>query len=99
MYVLCRVLGLRRPAALLAGLAYMFSGSLITNATFPQIIGVVAWLPLLLVIAERVIQHAESSPPARRIGLVWLGGALVVGTQFLAGHPEISIYGLFSLGV
>ena len=91
MYVLCRLLGTGRPAALLGGVTFMFSGTVITSATFPQVIGASAWLPLLLVIAELLLTQ-------RRTRAVWLGGVIVVGTQFLAGHPEISSYALMTVG-
>jgi len=91
MYVLCRLLGTGRPAALLGGVTFMFSGTVITSATFPQVIGAAAWLPLLLAIAELLITR-------QRVRGVWLAGVLVVGTGFLAGHPEISTYALMSMG-
>jgi hypothetical protein len=96
MYALGRVLGMRRPSALLAGVAYMFGGALITTATFPQIVGVAAWLPMLLAIAERTIQHAELPRLGQRAGLLWFGGVLAVAMQFLAGHPEVSAYALIT---
>ncbi|HEY3059382.1 MAG TPA: hypothetical protein VGL99_10450 [Chloroflexota bacterium] len=91
LYVLCRLLGTGRPAALLGGVTFMFSGSVITSATFPQIVGAVAWLPLLLAIAELIIVRTN-------VRHVWLAGVIVVGTQFLAGHPEISTYALMTMG-
>src|SRR5262249_4308460 len=97
MYALGRVLGMRRPSALLAGVAYMFGGALITTATFPQIVGVAAWLPVLLAIAERTIQHAELPRLGQRAGLLWFFGVLAVAMQFLAGHPEVSGYALITV--
>jgi len=91
-YVFGRLLELRRPAALLAALAFMFSGAFITSATFPQVIGVAAWIPILLAIVERIVQRGRASR------WLWIGGALAVGTQFLAGHPEISMYALLMMG-
>ncbi|HET6320371.1 MAG TPA: hypothetical protein VFG86_28270, partial [Chloroflexota bacterium] len=91
-YALGRLLGLHRPAALFAALAYMFGGAFITSATFPQVIGVAAWIPTMVAVVERTVQQRRAS---RRL---WLGGTLVVATQFLAGHPEISIYLLLTVG-
>jgi len=95
MYVFCRVLGLRRAAAVLAGVAFMFGGNLVTNATFPQVLGASAWLPLLLAVVELIIRR--TSEKRSTIGL-WLAGTAIVGAQFLAGHPEISAYELFTAG-
>ncbi|MDQ3811121.1 MAG: hypothetical protein M3336_12610, partial [Chloroflexota bacterium] len=98
MYVLGRVLGLRRSAALLAGVTWMFSGAFITSASFPQVVGATAWLPLMLAIAELLVRRAEATRPARGALRLWLLGVLVVGLQFLAGHPEISAYALITVG-
>jgi hypothetical protein len=90
-YALGRLIGMRRAAALFTALAFMFSGAFITNATFPQIIGVAAWIPVLLAIAELVVQRGRASL------WLWIGGTLAVATQFLAGQPEISIYALLMM--
>ncbi len=92
-YVLARLLLLKRPAAVFAALSFMFGGAFITSATFPQIIGVAGWMPLLLAIVERIVQRGRANR------WLWLAGALVVATQFLAGHPEISMYALVTMGV
>src|SRR6185295_16726560 len=87
-FVLGRLIGLRRSAALFAALAYMFGGAFITNATFPQVVGVAAWIPVLLAIVEAMVQRRRASR------WLWLAGAVVVALQFLAGHPEVSAYAL-----
>ena len=95
MYVFGRVLGLRRAAALLAAVAFMFSGNMITNATFPQVLGAAAWLPLLLAVVELIVQRTREG---RSVAWLWFAGTAIVGLQFLAGHPEISAYDLFTAG-
>ncbi len=57
MYLLGRVLGLRRGSAMLAGLVYQGCGFMVISAAvFPMISGAVVWLPLLLACVEKVVQ-------------------------------------------
>jgi len=59
MYVFARVLGQRRPAAVLAAVAYAFSGFFIVSVNFTMIIAAAAWLPLILAMIELVVRKAE----------------------------------------
>ncbi|HTD76484.1 MAG TPA: hypothetical protein VK898_02530, partial [Chloroflexota bacterium] len=92
MYALGRVLHLRVLAALYAAIAYMFSGFVIVYAVSPQMLGVAAWLPATLVLTELLLRDAAEPLARRHVGFTWVGGALIVGAQFLAGHPEMSAY-------
>ncbi len=100
MYVFGRVLGLRRLAALIAGITYAFSAFFVVSVVFTMMIAAAAWLPLLLAIIEWIVQREESrwdggegvpallSEPIPFVAL----GAGVLGVQLLAGHVEISAY-------
>jgi hypothetical protein len=92
MYALGRTLRLRVLAALYSAVAYMFSGFVIVYAVSPQMLGVAAWLPVLLAVTELLLGDAVEPMARPRADVAWVGGALMVGVQFLAGHPEMSAY-------
>jgi hypothetical protein len=87
MVVLARVLGLRRPAALIAALAYQLSGYLLIGSVFPMIVATAAWLPLELAMIELALrQQPVGGRPAT---LPWAAvGAVGLGMAALAGHVE-----------
>lgn len=107
MFVFMRVLGVRRLAAALSGIAYAFSGFFITSVNFTMIIAAATWLPLLLACVEvivRQVEHralaaedgTEATPHRRGWGaepFVALGGVVLL-MQALAGHVEITYYTL-----
>jgi hypothetical protein len=92
MYGLGRVLHLRLLAAFYAAIAYMFSGFVIVYAVSPQMLGVAAWLPAMLGLTELLLRDAAEPLARPLVGFAWVCGALIVGIQFLAGHPEMSAY-------
>lgn len=98
MYLYGRVLGLRRPAALIAGLTYQGGGFIVVSAAvFPMVIGAVAWLPLLLAAIEKIVQQTAVKNTAVKSRLTWLWvvtGAVALACQILAGHIEFTIYTL-----
>ncbi len=98
MYVLLRVLGRSRAAAVLAGITYAFSAFYVTSVVFSMIIAAAAWLPLLLAIIEKVVQKQASKglQPFRPVVYV-VTGAIILGIQVLAGHIEITYYTLMVL--
>ncbi|HYY89171.1 MAG TPA: YfhO family protein [Chloroflexota bacterium] len=83
-FALARQLRLSITSALFSAVSFAFSGFCIVYAVSPQMLGAAAWLPMLLTLVERWLG-------APTVGL-WCTAALVVGTQFLAGHPEMSAY-------
>ena len=93
-YYLGRTLGQTRFGALVTGLAYGGGGYLIAHWVFPSMVYAAAWLPLLLALAERLIQRC--SPDAQASARHWLVEvallALVVALQLLAGHAQTSFY-------
>ncbi len=98
MYVLGRVLHMRRGSAAVAGLIYQGSGFLLTSAAvFPMIIGAAAWLPLLLAAIERIVTSAAARSAKTLLWMVM--GAIALGLQILAGHIEITYYTLLIMAV
>jgi len=91
MYGFTRHLGLTRPGALVASLAYMFGGFIIGRVQFLSMVNAAAWLPLLLWLTNRVMRYARLTD-----GLA-LG--LTVAVQLLAGHAQLWYYSLWMMGL
>jgi len=94
MYLFARGLGLRRIGGAVAGVAYELSAFFVVSAVFPMMIAGAAWLPLLLMMIEFVIQRRplRGTRPAT---LPWIAiGALALMMNVFAGHVEITYYTL-----
>ncbi|MFQ6000898.1 MAG: oligosaccharide flippase family protein [Anaerolineae bacterium] len=97
IYIYGRVLGLNRWGALLAGVTYTFSLFMVVRVVWPQTIAAVTWLPLILALVELAFRAQEGEPPKSPLPYL-LGGALVLGVNFLAGHAEFSYLVLLATG-
>src|SRR5437667_331799 len=74
-YAFLRVSGGSRMAGLLAGITYMFSTRLVTSILWPQMMGAIVYLPLLLLLIELIVRQAKERWPV----LPALAGAIVLG--------------------
>jgi hypothetical protein len=75
---------LRRPAALLGAIAYMFSDLFIVHFGNLNLIAVAAWLPLVVLLFWRSLR-------SRR--LAWaLGAGVALGISTLEGHLQITLF-------
>ncbi|MFQ6096687.1 MAG: hypothetical protein ACE5O2_03105 [Armatimonadota bacterium] len=83
-YWFLRVLRLRRPAALLGAVAFMFNGFIVGWLCFPSFRSVPGWLPGMLAAFELSLRTGRGRWSA-------LCG-LFVGMQFLAGNLHISLF-------
>ncbi len=93
MTVLARMLGIRRPGALIAAIAYQMSGFFLARVVFTMIVATAVWLPLLLALIELTIRQAPLR--GRPASLPWAAlGAGVLGMAALAGHAEALYYTL-----
>lgn len=91
-YFLCRVsFKLSWSAGILAALAFSLSGFMITRIHQVNIILVVAWLPLVFLLIERVVIQ-------KRFYLAFILG-LVFVFQILAGYFEMFYYSLLAGGL
>ena len=84
MYWYLRTIACRPLAAVTGALAFMLCGFAVGWMAYPTLRSVPAWLPLMLVGYEKMLQ-GEARP-------WWLLSALAVGMQFLAGHLQISSF-------
>jgi hypothetical protein len=89
-FLLARALSMRRPGAGLAGVVFGFSLWMVTWISYPHA-SVWALVPWALLAAEGVLRR----PDPRRAALL----ALVVGLQFLCGHPESSFHLIVAVAV
>lgn len=86
MFTFARLLGHRRAAALIAGLAFGAGGFVLSKQQFPSLSSTLAWLPWLFWGAERLCRE----PGPRRAAAL----ALLIGVQWLAGHAQASLLAL-----
>jgi len=90
-YFLARGLKLNRYAAVLAGVAFMFSDLFIIHFGNLNLIGVTAWLPLALLGVHRTLTGG---------GLRWaLAAGLALGIGSLLGHIQMTLFGMMSMGL
>lgn len=89
-YAWGRTVGLSRFGAAITGLSFMLSGFFMSRTQFITILNGAAWLPLLFLLAERLIRRRTP------LAAIWLG--LTWALQFLAGHAQLWFYGLWVVG-
>ena len=97
MYLFLRGVGGTRAGAAVAAVTYEMCGFFIASAVFPMITGAAVWAPLLLLMAEYVIQRRPlwgRATPAPWVAI----GAVGLAFNMFAGHVEMTIYTLIILG-
>lgn len=94
MYIFGRIIQSTRFGAFIAGCVFQLSGFLIVSVVHPMIVAAASWLPLLLALIDLTIRRA-SFFNRKKTMLPWaLLGAVVMGTQVLAGHAEMTYFTL-----
>ncbi len=92
MYVLGRVIKAGPLGSLVAGIVFQFSGFMVVSVVHPMIVAGASWLPLLLALVECTIGRRRFWVQERAV-LPWaLLGAIALGLQTLAGHPETTYF-------
>ncbi|MBL7201039.1 MAG: YfhO family protein, partial [Anaerolineae bacterium] len=86
-YLFARQIGVGKPGALLAMMAFAHSGPLLVWLGHPHS-HVIVWLPAMLWTTERALA-------TRRIPDV-LAAGLAIAAQFLGGHPETSFHAMMT---
>ena len=93
-YVFLRLLSCRSVAALFGALTFSLSGFLIVRAMSFNYVDACSWMPMLFALVELSV-----SPRRRNLGGLLAGrmvyfvlGSLIVGLQFMAGHPQATVY-------
>ena len=89
-YLLARGIRLNRYAAVLSGVAFMFSDLFILHFGNLNLIGVTAWLPLVLLGVHRYLEGAS---------IRWaLGAGLALGIGSLLGHIQMTLFSMMTVG-
>jgi hypothetical protein len=96
-YSLARRFGVDRTAAVLAGLAFSGSGYIATQIKHLSIMSTIIWLPVGLVLIDRLVTAER-----RTRALLLAGLGLLYANQVLAGFPQSAyicalVYGSFAL--
>ncbi len=82
-FLFAREISIGIPGALVAMLTFTFSGPMIAWLGHPHSL-VIAWLPAVLYTTERALTRRSPS---------YIGATgLIIGAQFLGGHPETSLH-------
>lgn len=97
MALLMRRLGASLPARVLSALAFSLSGYLVSRAGFLSINAAAAWLPWIILYAERLIDSCTSEEGRPNRALFWL--VIVLAMQWLAGHAQTAWYTLVMVGL
>lgn len=79
-YLFLRQLGVKRPAAILSGICFMFSGFLIPKLLIPALVFSAMYLPLILLVLERLCTKPRFST------LIFL--SIAITFLILAGYPQ-----------
>lgn len=93
LYLLARELRLSRVAALIGALSWALGGFCIAHLSHVSILTTVSWLPWMFWLTRILFERPGAAVHA------CLGLALVVGLQFLAGHPQMALLGLMALAL
>ena len=92
-YAFARRIRVHRTAALCSGLVYALGGFMVAHLNHVNIVACAAWLPWLLLLTDRLITGDAHLHPTRGTALL----ALVMGLEFLAGHPQIALLTLLAV--
>ncbi|HEX8464753.1 MAG TPA: hypothetical protein VF627_09065 [Abditibacterium sp.] len=75
------------PAALLGALSWMLGGFFLSKAQFPNMLATLAWVPLVLWNAEKLVE-APNVRASVRLGAI-------LGLQLLAAHAQMSLFSIY----
>lgn len=90
-YCFARQINLTQAGAILAMVTFTFSGPMTNWIGYP-LASVIAWMPALLFISERIIKQSTSP------SILIIANGIIIGVQFLGGHPETSFLVLLGWG-
>lgn len=90
MYLYLRGIGISRLSSLFGSCVFAYNGFSIVHTEQLSIISTCAWLPLILLLIQRA---------SEKRGIVYpvLAG-IALGLQFLAGHPQMALINMFTIG-
>src|SRR5205085_5505828 len=89
LFLFCELLGLSRPASLLAGIAFMWNGFFLHWFGVVAVVGTLLWMPLLTYFTYRLFLRNDWRS--------FHGLTFAVLAQFLGGHSQSWIYNMILL--
>ena len=84
MYLFAREIGASTLAGIIAGIAFAFSGYLLSHLKHPSLANAACWLPVGLALLERAVKRNDTR------ALLWFG--VVFGLQHLSGNTQTAYY-------
>lgn len=98
-WVFARRLGRSIMAASIGSVVFTLGGFTIAHLSHLSVLSVIAWLPWMFAFTHGLLsRHGGLNHRSRRIrDFIALG--IVVGMQFLGGHPQMALLGLIPLGL
>lgn len=97
MAYLARRLGMGAFGQLIAGLSFSLSGYMVARAWFISINHAAAWLPWIILSAERLLDQSAAGSGYKKLIPAILGMSLTLSMQWLAGHAQTAWYTLILL--
>ena len=94
MMLLARKLGLGALGQMVAAVTFSLSGFMVARAWFISINHAAAWLPWILLFAEKLFERMEERPAFKETLPAVLGLTLALTLQWLAGHAQTAWYSL-----
>ena len=91
MYLLCKYWKISSIGAVIAAITYAFSSIFICHVMHPMIIDHLAWLPLVVMFSVKGLDTGK-------FYCACLAG-LILGMSMLSGHPQITLFEVFFLGL
>ncbi len=97
MVVLARRLGLGLLARAIAGMAFSLSGYLVARSGFLSINAAAAWLPWIILAADRLLQVSRETAGRQKILQAGCLLSIALTFQWLAGHAQTAWYTAITL--
>lgn len=98
MYILARRLGLGMLSQVLAGMAFSLSGYLVARSNFLSINATAAWLPWIIIAADRLVQVSREVAGRGKLLQATCLLSITIAFQWLAGHAQTAWYTAVALG-
>jgi hypothetical protein len=99
MYFLARRLGVSPLARAVAGMTFSLSGYLVARSSFLSINAAAAWMPWIILAADRLVQLDHDRSNRRKIIQAGCLLSITLALQWLAGHAQTAWYTIVALMV
>lgn len=90
-YFMMRAKGVSQFASSFSAIAYSFSMMMVCHVFHPMIVYHLAWFPLVFMLFDKSIELGNYK--------YGIAAGLILGMSMLSGHPQITLYEVFFLGI